>query len=582
MNVYLCFCPSADPAMPHASLPALAAQLKRDGTCDYHLKDLNLEAFLYFLTPQQITEARQKLSQRLEKNLIQSDTRQKEAQRLLEDSQLPQRIPSVIKGLRDPDMFYRSEEFLKLKTDMKAALRIISLGYDRLNLDKYSLFENFSFNSFADIREALDDEESLMLRRFYRETFIPELSSTMPELVGMSVPYFSQLIPTFVLAEEIRNVCPDTHITLGGPVITWGKSTMTREPAAFSTLIDSFCIGEGEQALSGLVDALKNGATLASIPNLFYFVDGKEHQSEAKVSDIHLEDLATPDYTSMPLEKYLAPERVLSLPLTKGCYYNRCKFCNYAFIKMTEYRERPVDKTIRDIKNIVEQTGDHVFSFESDVIKPQYILEFAEALLKAELDIKWHGVMRFEPELNQEFFHTLASAGCVRMYFGLESGNPRILKLMDKGTTVEVIEKILHYCDIAGIATEVGIFLAYPGESVDEARDSLDLIQRCGNAITRADAGFFRLLKGAPIVDQVENSHLPNGKNPDDFWYTIDYHNPSLEEHNETFQRFFQQIEDRFPNLRALDISEEILILAKYGKRGVQRINELYRLKIDN
>ena len=72
MNVYLCFCPAADPAMPHAALPALGARLKSDGNCDYALRDLNLEAFLYFLTEDKVSRAARCVSSRLEQGRIES------------------------------------------------------------------------------------------------------------------------------------------------------------------------------------------------------------------------------------------------------------------------------------------------------------------------------------------------------------------------------------------------------------------------------------------------------------------------------------------------------------------------------
>jgi radical SAM superfamily enzyme YgiQ (UPF0313 family) len=276
----------------------------------------------------------------------------------------------------------------------------------------------------------------------------------------------------------------------------------------------------------------------------------------------------------MPLDRYLAPGRVISLPLTKGCYYNRCKFCNYSFIKLTQYRERPVRLTVKDIEKIIKQTGERVFSFESDVIRPGYLLEFSRALLDAGLNIKWHSVMRFEKNLDREFFDTLARAGCIRMYLGLESANPRLLKEMDKGTTVDVIREVLGYCNEVGIATEIGVFIGYPGETVAEAEYSLNFIKQNRVSIDRADTGPFRLLKGAPVANEVNPACLPPGKTPDDYWYTMEYCSPEHEAHQEEFQQIIKKIESLYPNLKLMDISQEILYLARFGKQVLKKLNK--------
>ena len=418
-----------------------------------------------------------------------------------------------------------------------------------------------------------------MLTDFYRERFLPDIALEQPEIVGMSVSYFPQLIPTFLLAREIRKVSPGTHITLGGPVVTWGKDTMVRDAGGFSTLIDSFCVGEGEHCISRLVTTLGSSDSspdFSSVPGLVWFDEGKARINPPGSPDIDLADLPAPDYDSMPLEDYLAPERIISMPLTKGCNYNLCKFCNYAFIKLTGYRERPVEKTVQDLARIVRQTGDRVFSFETDVIRPRYMREFVAEILRTGLDIKWHGVMRFHQSLDREFFETLARAGCRRMYFGLESANARILKKMVKGTTPRIIEANLKCCGNAGIATEVGVFLGYPEETVEEARDSLNFIKRNREHVTRADVGFFRLLKGAPVVDEIPLDQFLPGKSPMDYWYMMEYRNPIVEDNHDEFLRIFHELESMFPILKAMDISEEILFLARYGKDTVEEIVRTY------
>ncbi|HLP57321.1 MAG TPA: hypothetical protein VK186_00760, partial [Candidatus Deferrimicrobium sp.] len=338
MNISLYFPPGADPAMPHAALPALAARLKQDGIHHYFLHDLNLEVFLYFLKREKVRLAREIVKQRIKNGELTSEHLRQEAEKLLSETMdLPPRIDDSAAGFRDPGIYYNPGSLWAIKADVEAACRLISFQYDptgRLRFGKYSLFEGFSYNRFEEIQAACDDPAAKMLTDFYREKVIPWIVAKQPQLVGFSVPYFPQLIPTFLLAREIRKVSPDTHITCGGPVITWGKETILRQADRFVSLIDSFCVGEGEDCISGLAKTLETKQNFFAVPNLVYLQKGKPAVCSQQHNVVNLGRLSPPDYSGMPMEKYLAPQRLISLPLTKGCYYNRCKFCNYSFIKM--------------------------------------------------------------------------------------------------------------------------------------------------------------------------------------------------------------------------------------------------------
>jgi radical SAM superfamily enzyme YgiQ (UPF0313 family) len=575
MDIYLVFCPSADPAMPHAALPALGAALRDHGITDYCLRDLNLEGFLYYLSPSRVAAAREVVKRKLAAAEFGDPARARRAEVALRETEgLEERIEASIEALRSKEMFYDRRRFFQAKQDVKEACRLASLRYETVEFGKYSLYENFKYNCFEQVEEALAHEDSMMMRQFYRETVIPDIVRERPLLVGMSVAYFSQLIPSFILASEIRVLCPEVHITMGGPVAAWGRETVIRDCEGFGGLVDSFCIGEGDRCIVQLARQLKRGGPLDSVEGLVWLRDGRAMCNGGGLPDVELGSISDPDYQNIPLDNYLAPDRILSLPLTKGCYYNVCKFCNYSFIRSTPYRERPVPLVVRDIQKIVESTGEKVFSFESDVIRPEYLREFAAGLLEAGLDIRWHGVMRFEEGLEQDFFDTLAAAGCVRMYLGMESANQRLLDEMKKGISVPVIARTLRQASAAGIGTEVGVFFGYPGETVNEARDTLTFVEENRDAIDRADVGLFRLLKGAPVERELRERWGDTMEPAENFWFTVDFHDPYVQTHNEAFQDILDRACGMYPILRAMDISEEILYLAKFGKQAIRLVEE--------
>ena len=69
-----------------------------------------------------------------------------------------------------------------------------------------------------------------------------------------------------------------------------------------------------------------------------------------RVEDVNA--LPTPDFEGLPLDRYLAPRLVLPILLGKGCYFNRCKFCEIPFINHVStrsYRVRQADLVVKDV-----------------------------------------------------------------------------------------------------------------------------------------------------------------------------------------------------------------------------------------
>src|SRR2546430_182962 len=494
------FPPAADPSLPYGALPLLGAVLRRAGY-DVHLRDLNLEAFEDLLRP----EALQREADRLDHPpawAADAIAHVDEARRIL----------------RDPVDFYRPERLLFAKYTFQLASALSTVNHPHLRFGRYS-YSSSGYDSFAEIERAVAADAG-PLDPYFRSVAVPSLLARRPDIIGISVPYFSQLIPAFLLAAAIRDADPQVHVSFGGPVITWGREVLLADPR-FARWMDSFVVGEADEVFLLLVQAIGGERDIATIPNLVrYTEDGVSAHLRPDVHP-HLDWLPTPDFTMMPMDRYLAPHQIVCLTPTRGCYYNKCAFCNYSFIKLTPYRMRSPHLIADDVAAIVPATGQDVFCFESDVILPKDLGLISEALLRRGTDISWHGVARFEKGFTPELFQTMRRSGCVRLYMGLESANDRTLAAMRKGADAARMTGILTMCHDAGIAVEAGVFSGFPSETSAEAEDTYRFIRDHTHVISRADAGTFRLLKGAPIADEPQRYGITVLDDPAQRWYHL-------------------------------------------------------------
>ena len=131
------------------------------------------------------------------------------------------------------------------------------------------------------------------------------------------------MIPGLTLSRALRK--RGHFVVLGGTVYTKFRQQLQALPAFFEYFADGVVVYEGETALLELVNQLSGARDFSTVPNYLSVAGG------VRFTYNHAEDVAKlPDADSLglPLERYLTPETVLPILFGKGCYFNRCKFCN--------------------------------------------------------------------------------------------------------------------------------------------------------------------------------------------------------------------------------------------------------------
>jgi radical SAM superfamily enzyme YgiQ (UPF0313 family) len=340
--------------------------------------------------------------------------------------------------------------------------------------------------------------------------------------------------------------------------------------ARFARWIDSFTVGEADQTLLHLVEAIAGEREAHHIPNLVRYANGRVLENLQPGVHPSLDWLPPPDYTMMPMERYFAPKQVICMTPTRGCYYNKCTFCNYSFIKLTPYRMRSPSLIALDVETVVNATGQDVFSFETDVILPRDLGLISEALLERGLDVAWHGVARFEKGFTNELMATMRRAGCVRLYMGLESANDQVLAAMQKGADARRMAEILAMCHTAGISVEAGVFSGFPAETPEQAEETYRFVRDHRHVISRADAGTFRLLKGSPMADNPGDYGITIQGDPNRHWYHLDYSDRTSRS-TEAAARLIDRIQQLYPQVALIDVPEDILYTARYGPDVLRR-----------
>jgi len=328
-------------------------------------------------------------------------------------------------------------------------------------------------------------------------------------LIGLGIAFHMQLHPALELARRIKGLSDASPpIVIGGSQISLLTEEQKRALARLP-YIDAVIVHEGEAPLSEICRQVRDGPRLdfSKVPNT-YFYNGEDVQKTAWCQPPPMSELPCPAFNEYELKRYTRP-RVLPVYISKGCYWGKCKFCDYTKLYTPGQAKttfRPVDKVINDMEALQGQFGIMFFWLVSESITPSYYAKLSKAILSRGLDIRMASYCRVEKTYNASFFQLLYKAGVHSLTFGVEATEDRILVLIKKGNTVDDIRRTIRYASAAGIHVKVNLIPDYPTISWEEVQRSIVFIRENIDFIGKLNPQFFDLSSNSIIAEE-ENAH---------------------------------------------------------------------------
>jgi len=487
--------------MPHLALPALTGFLRQRGY-DVTQRDLNLEVMDEVLTRRHVRDSMERIRSRFgpgasQRPLAYGRPKPEDVEWALRSG------PALADQIEDAKAILRSPQFYDGETSEPAyliiaqALELTSLAHYPARLELTTFIDAGRTDSSQDLFKAARDPNINPFYEIFRRGILKDLQRDQPDLIGISIPTSSQLLAGLTLAAMVRDAGLKCHIVVGGPHVTMMRERLVEVPRIFD-LIDSAVLFEGEIPLLRLLEALQAGGDLSGVPNLVYRLPGSDMKvvtnPEPDFKDARsIEEQQQPDFEGLPLERYLAPELVLPLATTHGCYYGKCAFCNVGYGSPTGYFPLPVAHILSQVQTLQEKYGVRNIFFVDEAITPRIMRQLSAALIERDSPINWTVAARFEKSLTDELLVEAAKSGCRMLLYGLESASEPIMLKMVKGTQVQEMSRILHTATGVGIWNHTFFFFGFPGETINEAQETVNFIYANQDVIHSASPGAFLL-----------------------------------------------------------------------------------------
>lgn len=291
---------------------------------------------------------------------------------------------------------------------------------------------------------------------------------------GVSATTGNQITQGIKFSKRVRQLRPDCKIIWGGPHV----SALPLESLA-EDYIDMVCTGRGELTMLEMAKAVTSNSSFENVPGIYYKDNGKTLQNEA-VPPPKLENMPRLPYQVLNMRGYLNPKTmVLNYQTATGCI-GSCTFCYWYGKHPVEHKN--LDVVFEEIEHLcTEYNLTSIYFDDPDFFQGRrFVRQFLDRL--EESDIRFHWGACGRPDIlsrcPKELFQKAVDLGLHRVFVGMESGSPRILKKLNKEITLDQMFKVAEITQDMNIELYLGMICGIPGETADDLIASGKLIRK--------------------------------------------------------------------------------------------------------
>ena len=298
---------------------------------------------------------------------------------------------------------------------------------------------------------------------------LKKITDSKPKIIGIQSMY-SMRKKSLELAQLLRDHCE---------LLVAGGALPTTQPEVFLKDFDVAVIGEGEQTMLELVNQLENGGDFSQIKGIAYKDKdtGQVKRTSPRGLVDDLDRLPPPSrdlFDNYSYKKYYSGRfgyKTTAIMTSRGCPFT-CDFCSRPVFG-NEFRSRSASKVADEIEEVISLGYNRIwFADDCFTLDRKRLIEVCDEIIKRGLKIGWECLSRVDT-LDFETADKMKQAGCVRMFFGIESGNDAILKIMKKQITTKQAYNATQICKIKGIKAGAFFILGYPGENNKTILDTI-------------------------------------------------------------------------------------------------------------
>lgn len=282
------------------------------------------------------------------------------------------------------------------------------------------------------------------------------------------------------LIAMVRRHAPGTPFLLGGNIIKDGNDELLFETIG----IDYAYYGEAEVSVVPFLQALAEGKTdFTGFPGIFFRdASGRVVRNPQTRLDLTGPNIL-PAWRHFDCDFYISHSsfaflgthlRFMPILSGRGCI-GKCGFCSPS---VGGFKKRPIEHVIEEIRFLSERYDFDTLCFLNEMFYPtaKEVREFCHAYLALENRKAWFVQLRIDSKLDVETLRLMKKAGCIAVSAGIESGSDKILRIMNKKITNQMIREFFRNCREAGMPASGTVIIGYDRETEEDLKQTMDLL----------------------------------------------------------------------------------------------------------
>jgi radical SAM superfamily enzyme YgiQ (UPF0313 family) len=374
---------------------------------------------------------------------------------------------------------------------------------------------------------------------YSKEKITGQLAEFQPDAIGISSVTMNFYEAQKIL-KDVKSINPEIITMMGGPHVSFCASeTLQQYPE-----IDLIFSGEAEDTIREITPVLKDISKWQNISGISYrlnsdIIDNGKRKFIADVDNIPL-----PARHLLPVSRYRALGFPVSIITGRGCP-NACIFCVGRKMVGSRIRRRQPQNVLDEIEQIIKlgferiNIADDLFASDKNRVG-----DICKGIAERGLRFSWSAFARVDT-VDQEMLEMMAQAGCDSVSFGVETGNPQIMKTIKKGIKLEQVKSAVQMCKNVGMIAHASFIVGLPGESRETLAQTEEFAKSLGILY---GYHFLAPFPGTTVREKIEKYDLQILTND---WTKYDANDAivrttavSLEEMREFVARFDKEIDD--------------------------------------
>lgn len=279
----------------------------------------------------------------------------------------------------------------------------------------------------------------------------------------------------FELIEEAKNLGATTIVSSSDATDHW---EMYHEKGA-----DIILHGEGEHSLLETLQHLQNNQELSLVNGISIQSEKGAQKNAPRTNERDLDVFAQAKWDVIDIEKYRAIWEqgkfpfTLNISTTRGCPF-KCNWCAKP-IYGNRYNSRSPERVVQEMALLSSKYNVHHFWVTDDIfgLKPGWVTTFNEHIQKEQLNIRYKIQSRADLLMKDATIDELAASGLEEVWMGAESGSQKILDAMDKGITLDQIDKSTQLLQRKGVRVAYFLQFGYLGETREDIDSTLNMVE---------------------------------------------------------------------------------------------------------